>query len=280
MKGDKTLSRAARLVRHHDPDRFATVLFAPADRRESLFALYAFNLEVARIREAVSEPILGEIRLQWWREAVAEIYAGGTRRDQIALALGEAIHARGLTRGHFDRLLDARGFDLQDRPPADLAALTQYAEGTSASLALLVLEALGVAEAEARCAAREVAIAWALTGLLRAVPFHARARRLYLPADLVARHGLKIGDLFELRPSPSLDSVVAEVAAVARRYLAAARARRRKVPRRAAAALLPATLAEIYLDILDRAGGNPFEPRVARRAGRWRLTLNGARGRY
>ena len=63
-------------MRHHDRDRFQTALFAPAERREALFALYAFNYEIARVREAVREPMLGQIRLQWWREAIAAAYAG------------------------------------------------------------------------------------------------------------------------------------------------------------------------------------------------------------
>jgi phytoene synthase len=61
------LSAVAELVRRHDRDRYMTALFAPAARREALFALYAFNYEIARVREAVTQPTLGQIRLQWWR---------------------------------------------------------------------------------------------------------------------------------------------------------------------------------------------------------------------
>src|SRR6476661_6084406 len=77
------LSPVAALVRHHDRDRFQTVLFAPAARREALFALYAFNYEIARVRESVTEPMLGQIRLQWWREAVDAGYAGTLPRHHV-----------------------------------------------------------------------------------------------------------------------------------------------------------------------------------------------------
>ncbi len=77
------LSDCARLLRRYDYDRFLTGLFAPAGRREALYAVYAFNLEIARTREAVSEPMLGQIRLQWWREAIEEIYAGRVRRHEV-----------------------------------------------------------------------------------------------------------------------------------------------------------------------------------------------------
>ncbi len=78
------LSPSAAIVRRHDRDRYQTALFAPSDRREALFALYAFNYEVARVRESVTQPMLGRIRLQWWREVVDAAYAGApARRHEI-----------------------------------------------------------------------------------------------------------------------------------------------------------------------------------------------------
>src|SRR5262245_60576664 len=95
-------------VRRFDRDRYLMALFAPADRRDDLFALYAFNVEVARIRELIREPMMGLMRLQWWRDAIAEIYAGSERRHQVAQPLAAVVRRRGLSREHFDRLLDAR----------------------------------------------------------------------------------------------------------------------------------------------------------------------------
>src|SRR6201993_4547541 len=84
----------AALVRRHDPDRFLTALFAPPDRRDALLTLYAFNHELARAREVVSEPPLALLRLQWWREVVE----GAARRHEVAEPLAAAIDA-----GDFDR---------------------------------------------------------------------------------------------------------------------------------------------------------------------------------
>src|SRR5580698_1565700 len=107
------LSPVAALVRHHDRDRFQTALFAPADRREALFALYAFNYEIARIREAVREEMLGRIRLQWWREIIEVAYAGRPpRRHDTVEVLAETINRYDLTQAHFERLIDAREADL------------------------------------------------------------------------------------------------------------------------------------------------------------------------
>src|SRR5579885_395553 len=233
MIGRAPLSAVARLVREHDRDRFLTALFAPAPRREALFALYGFNYEVAKTRELVREAILGRMRLQWWRESIAALYEGGAvRHHEVVAPLATAVAAHGLSRAHFDRIIDAREADLADAPPADLSALEAYAEGTSGSLVLLALEILGVREEAAAKAARGVGIGFALAGLMAAVPFHARGRRSYLPGDLVAAHGVDLDrTVFALQPAPGLAEVVAIVAARARAHLAAARALRRAVPR-------------------------------------------------
>jgi NADH dehydrogenase [ubiquinone] 1 alpha subcomplex assembly factor 6 len=282
--GSSALSELGRMVRQHDRDRFLTTLFAPAAERHALLALYAFNHEVAKTREVVSEPMLGRIRLQWWRDSLDQIYAGApARRHEVVGPLAAAIERRALTRGHFDALIDARERDLEDAPPETLAALEAYAESSSAPLVLLALEALGERSDAARAAGRAVGIAYALTGLLRAVPFHARAKRLYLPRALCASAGLEIDrGLFELRPTPALPQVVAPVAARAAFHLAQAHALARRVPRAALPALLPAVLARADLARLNRAGYDPFAPLVAapdpRRA--WRLAFAALRGRY
>ena len=134
MSDDSALSYCARELRRHDRDRYLACLFAPAARREALFSLYAFNLEVARTAEAVSEAMLGRIRLQWWREALEEIYDGRPRRHEVALPLAAAVQTHGLSRTHFDRLIDAREFDLDKEAPQDLARLEAYAEATSGGL--------------------------------------------------------------------------------------------------------------------------------------------------
>jgi phytoene synthase len=279
------LSYCAEQVRRQDHDRYVTALFAPAHRREGLFALYAFNLEIAKTAEVVSEDLLGRLRLQWWRECLDEVYAGRPLRHAVVEPLAAAVHRHGLGRAHFDRLIDAREDDLAAEPPADLAALENYAEGTSASLVHLALEILGVpagSSTGANEAGRRLGLAWALTGLARAVPFHARQKRLYLPSDMAAQAGLDTGALFELRRSEALSRVVAQLAARASEHLAAARALRRELPRRAFPAMLLGPLAERHLKVLNRAGFDPFDRRVlAQPSGSaWRLAWAVLKRRY
>ena len=271
-----------RQVRRLDPDRHFLAMLAPPDRRPALFALYAFNQEIAATREQVSERMLGQIRLQWWREAIDGIYAGTPRRHQVVQPLAAAIARHDLDRDLFERMIDMRETDLDDAPPADLAALERYAEGSSSTLAALALKVLGVADPAAVPAARAVGIAWALTGLLRAVGHHARAKRLYLPADLMAAEGVRTGDLFELRAAPGLPAVARHVAEAAREQIAAARVWRRDLPRTALPVLLQARMAELYLDRLRRRGDNPLDPEATRRPtlAAWQLTLSLLLGRY
>jgi phytoene synthase len=277
------LSDMGAIVRRHDRDRYQTALFAPAERREALFALYAFNYEVARVRESVTQPMLGQIRLQWWREVIAAAYAGGpTRRHEVVRPLAAAIAALNLSRMHFDRIIDTRERDLDDTPPADRAALIDYAEGTASALLFLTLEALDAAEMPTIKAARAVGIGYALAGLLRAMPFHAAAGRSYIPREIAARAGLDPADYARRRDTPALRATTAELAEAAAAHLAAGRQAAARAPRRAQAALLPAVIAERYLLRLRRAGFNPFAPELARPdpLQSWRLAVAALRGRY
>lgn len=279
-----TPSSLAAELRRHDRDRFQTALFAPAQCRAALIALYAFNFEVARIREVTREPVLGRIRLQWWRDAIAELYSGAApRRHEIVAALSVAIRDHKLSRAHFDALLNARELDLGEEAPASMEALEAYAEGTSASLILLALEALGIREGQALGAGVSVGIAYALAGLLASVPFHARMRRIYLPKDVTDSHHLDIErSLFELKPSPALEESVKEVAALARYHLSVARAQRSAVPRAARSAFLLGVLAGRRLDLLERLHHDVINPRLARREAlqSWHLTWAALRGAY
>lgn len=274
-------------VRRHDRDRFLTALFMPGAARADALAVYAFNIEIASIREMVSEPLAGLVRLQWWRDALDGIYAGAPPAHPVARALSVAARRRGLGRANFEAAIDARAGDLEGLRPPTPAALEAYAAETSAGIIRLVLEILGDESASAVEAGRHVGIAWALTGLMRAVPAHARQRRVYLPDSSCRAAGLAADDLLNSAARvPGLDIVVAEIAGVARRHLAAARALRGRVPRSLAPALLSATLAEIYLHRLEKAGFDPFalERRAhaasAGPAAMARLAFNAYRGRY
>ena len=268
-------------LRRHDRERYLADLFAPPSARAALFALHAFNLEVARIPEVVSEPLLGQIRLQWWRESLDGIYAGAPRRHAVVLALGDAVTAHDLPRGPFDAVLEAREQDMEEAPPPTLAALIAYARASSGSLVRLALAACGARDEASLATGEAAGIAHALAGLLRAVPFHAAQRRVYLPAELLAGAGLRAGDVVENRNRAAMAAVCRGVAEEARSHLARARAGRSSVPGAAKTALLPAALGGLTLRRLARAG---YDPHAMRPPGplavQLRLTWANRTGRF
>ena len=248
-------------MRRHDRERYQTALFAPAARREALFALYAFNYEIARVRETVTQPMLGQIRLQWWRENIAAAFEGGVVRHQpVVEGLTASIRELPLTRDHFNRLIDARETDLEDQPPENLAALENYAEESSSRLVYLGLEALGVRDPTAGRAGHHIGIAYSLAGLLRAMPF--RARRI-IPEDIATRHGVIEQDYRMQSGSPAFRDAAEELAVAARRHLAEARTLYAQIPRSALPALLPAVIAQRSLTRLKRARYDPFDKALA-----------------
>jgi phytoene synthase len=250
-------------ARANDRERFLCSLFASEPARSDLWALLAFNVEIARTRETVSEPTLGEIRLQWWREAIDAAYAGNARPHPVLRALTAAIGRAHPPRERFERLLHVRQHDLYDEAIPDMAALEDYAEATSGELSILALAFLGVEDPVACKAARQVGTAWALTGLVRATPFLARGRRLLLPADLLTAGNVSPESVFQGRPDPGLRSVLRAVAERVRTLLCEARAVRRAVPRTALPALLPARLADRHLARLEAADFDVFTGLVA-----------------
>ncbi len=278
-------AHCADLVRDADKDRFLATLFAPEPARHGLLALYAFNVEVSRVRDRVSEPLPGEIRLQWWRDAVSAGAEGtGAAEDAaahpVAAALLDTISRYRLPRQAFRDLLDARVFDLYDDVMPSLNDLEGYAGETSSALIQLgcIVLADGTDPGTAE-AAGHAGVAYALTGLLRALPFHASRGQVYVPKDLLERHGGDAADIIRGRATPGVRAALTELRAVTRRHLASARALLPSVPRNVLPAFLPVALVEPYLDRMDRIH-DPFRtpvevPQWRRQLRLWRQARRG-----
>jgi phytoene synthase len=258
---DAALAEAERSLRAHDPERWRTTLFASGAGRARLVAIYAFNLEIARVRETVSEPMLGQIRLQWWREAFDEIESGKSPRKHPIV---EALAATKSDVPPLREAIDARERDLDDAPFADLAEMERYARGVGGTISRAAFGAR-------HPAAEGIGAAYTLAGLLRALPFFARQRRTPLPADLMRNAGLEADAIHENKAGASLREVIEPVARRAEALLD--EARRHDVPKTLFAAALPATVAALALRRLERANFDPFAPvlRKPHPADVWRL---------
>jgi phytoene synthase len=280
--GRSELSYCAAEVREHDPDRYLATLFAPAEAREPLFVLYAFDHEIGRVRRVVSEPMAGLVRLQWWRDALEGV-AVGRPLDQPVV---ESLHAHWARfaplRPRLEAAIDAREEELTAGPPADLAALADRLCASWGEITLGALDLLGAAAEPARAAGRHLGLALGLVRLVQALPRDLRQNRMPLPGAMLAQYGIAGESLPGEGAATALRPVVADLAAQAHEHLRAARRHRRAVPKQALPALLPAALLEGYLRRLARADFNPSAPVRTAPGGLASLRLLGryARGRY
>ena len=257
----------ASLVREADFDRYASALFAPAEARAHLLALYAFDAELARVWGLVSDPMVGELRLQWWRDALNDPERADAVAHPVARALEGAIRHGRLPRQALLDLIDARADDLYDDPIATLADLEGRIGATSSVVlrlaSLICAEGADPGGAEA---AGFAGVAQGLARLLRRLP----RSQMLLPVDRMAAHGVTREDLYESRASPELSRLAAELRDLARRRLAEARSAAAAVDPVAAPAFLPVALVAGDLDRLDRAD-SPLAPPPER--ARWRRLL-------
>jgi len=276
-----TSAFCAGLVREADRDRYLATLFVPEPARSHLYALYAFNAEIARIREVVSQPTPGEIRLTWWREVVEGGRAEEAAGNPVASSLLRAIEENKLPRQPIVDLLDARILDLYDDPIPTLEDLEGYCGETSS--ALFRLASIVVADGEDPGGA-DVAgyggVAYALSGLMRALPQHAAQGQLFLPTELLARHGVRRDDVLSGRTSEGLAAALKELRGHARRHFEAARAAFSTVREDARVAFLPLALIPSDLRRLEKQGGavfagSPETPQWRRQLTLWRAARRG-----
>jgi len=271
------------IVRSHDKDRYLASLFAPNEKRPHLWALYAFNYEIARIRELVSEPAPGEVRLQWWSEAINGLFAGSIVDHPIVQRLAEAVEHGALPKAAFVNMIEARRFDLYDDPMPSLADLEGYLGETSSSIVQLAsLILAGSASGKAASAAGYAGVAYGLTGLVRALPLHRARGQCYVPKDLLEREGLTPAHLIAGKREPALLRVIQQMTSIAGKRLAEARALRGDIPAEALAALLPAALVDADLTNISRAGLDVLSEvaQVAQWRRQLRLWRMARRGRF
>lgn len=246
----------AALVREADRDRYLATLFAPAKHREALFALYAFNVEIARVRDLAREPMPGEIRLQWWREVLGGERQSEARAHPVAAALRETLMRYKLSETPLIGLIDARAFDLYDEPMATVAALQRYGLATDSTVFAVAGQILGAAGPEADAVTREVGLGFAVAGTLNGFAKHASRRQLYVPLEVLDRHHVDRESIFAGEFGEPLRAAVAEMRERAGQHLAAADKARGAAPQTILPALLPVALVGPALRRID----DPLRP--------------------
>jgi NADH dehydrogenase [ubiquinone] 1 alpha subcomplex assembly factor 6 len=249
----QNLSYAAQSVKANDPDRFLICMMMEADVRSDLLTLFAFNHEIAKTREVVSETMLGQIRLKWWQEAIKAYYDTGVALEhEILRDLCDVISRRKLDYNDFEMMIYAREFDLEDVLPGNLEGLANYCDFTLSPLMRLVLQIMEDTANTGHEPVQAVAINYAVSGLLRALPFHAHHNRCYMPEDLMQRISQDKYDLFAGKISSEFPKLVKEVADLSVKGL------------KPANPFLKASnhLSMIYLNQIKACHYNVFDPRM------------------
>jgi len=213
----------ASFLRDADRDRYFATLLLKEPERTAIQALYAFSADVASIRDRAREPTAGEIRLQWWADALKGTGHGNVRQNPLAAALLDAIGRYGLPTGPLLRLVAARRFDLYQDPMPDVASFEGYAGETVSvlyQLAAMVLN--GGTEVETGDAAGHLGVAHALVGHLRAFGFNASQGRIFLPMNIFAANGVSDGEILAGQESEGLFAALGQVSDLGLEHLSKA----------------------------------------------------------
>src|ERR1700690_824147 len=248
----------AALVREADRDRYLATLFAPAAQRDALFSLYAFNVEIERVRDLAREPLPGEIRLQWWREALVGEREGETSAHPVAAALRETLARYGFVATPLLELIDERIFDLYDEPMATVGDLEVYGIRTQSPVFAMAAGILKPDRKPPELFTLDAGMAYTIAGILRSFRLHASRRQLYVPLEVLDRHQVSREDIFAAQGSERLLAALAEMRGLARQHLSAAQAKLKSAAPEILPAFLPVALVGPQLRRMERSSYQPF----------------------
>ncbi|WCJ63787.1 phytoene/squalene synthase family protein [Agrobacterium tumefaciens] len=258
MEPTENLDVCLATLRDTDRDRYLACLLSPADKRNALAALYAFNAEIARIRDSVREALPGEVRMQWWRDLIDGNPHGDSQSHPVAAALLTTIEQYRLPRPVLGNMIEARIFDLYDDLFEDRNALEGYAGETASALiqlASLVLSADDAAQSAE--AAGHAGVAQAMAGMLLLMPLHRRRGQVYIPVDMLAAAGLDRETFLAGQDRQRIGIAVEIFAAHALDHIE--KARRATISKNLFAAYLPVALSGPVIAAARKAGAGVFD---------------------
>ena len=262
----------ADLVRSHDFARYASTLFVPAAERRALLALYAFNVEIVRVRDQVTQPLPGEIRLQWWTDMLEGHVHGSAEGNPVAAELLAAIRGHDLPVEPLLRLVEEHQFDLYNDPMPTMAALEGYLAGTCSALFALAAQVAAGPSSAIDHLARHAGLAQGMAQVIANLPRDASRRQLFVPGELLERHGGAVEELFSGQESPELRAALGQLAGEARQHLETAFSLLAELPPPARPMFLPLALVRRDLARFSRADRDLFMPQpVPRLSTLWTL---------
>lgn len=255
----------ANLVRTHDFARYASTLFVAADKRRPLLALYAFNTEISRVREHVSQPLPGEVRMQWWTDMLDGVGQGGVEGNPVATELLLAIREYRLPVEPLKRLIDEHQFDLYNDPMPSMAALEGYVTDTASALLTLAAAILAGPSEEIKNLARHAGFAQGFVQVMANLPLDASRRQLSVPLQVLQQHGCDIEEVFASKETSRVRAALDQMIGEAQQHLKTAMALLGRVPAEVRPVFLPLALIRRDLTRMSRADSAPFVPYLTSR---------------
>jgi phytoene synthase len=255
----------ADLVRTYDFVRYASTLFLPAVQRRALLSIYALNVEISRVREQVSQPLPGEMRLQWWTDMLEGAGHGGVEGNPVAAELLHTIGEYRLPIQPLSRLIEEHQFDLYNDPMPSLAALEGYVTDTSGALFLLGVRIAAQPSAATDHLARHAGLAQGIAQVISALPLDAARRQLFVPLQLLQQHGSRVEQVYSGKQTPQARAAIDQLVGEARNHLRTAFELLAHVPPQVRPVFLPLALVHRDVKRMARADFDPFVPHITSR---------------
>jgi phytoene synthase len=253
-------SFCADLVRSHDFARYAATLFMPAIPRRALLAVYAFNTEISRVREQVSQPLPGEMRLQWWTDMLSGSGHGGIEGNPVAAELLLAIRDFRLPAEPLLRLIEEHQFDLYNDPMPSMAALEGYVTDTASALLSLGARIAARPSEAIEHLARHAGLAQGIAQVIAALPLDAARRQLFVPLQLLESHGSGMEEVFAGKQTQNTRAAIDQLIGEAQGHLTTAFDLLAGIPPEARPVFLPLAVVRRDLRRMSRADSDPFVP--------------------
>jgi phytoene synthase len=255
----------ADLVRTHDFVRYASTLFMPGPERRALLAIYAFNVEVSRVHEQVSQPLPGEMRLQWWTDTLTGTGHGGVEGNPVAAELLQAISNHRLPVAPLSRLIEEHQFDLYNDPMPSMGALEGYLDATASALFTLAARVVARPSEEIDHLARHAGLAQGMAQVMAALARNAARQQLFLPLQLLQQHGSSKEEVFAGKQTPNIRAAIDQLAGEAQTHLTTGLELLADVPPEVRAIFLPLACVQRELNLMTRADTDAFVPGTASR---------------
>ncbi len=244
------------LIQNDDPDHYLISLYAPQDKRNALYALFAFNYEISKISYTVSEPMLGEIRLQWWREVINDIYQDKLQLHDIVPSLAEAIERYALPKDLIMAMIDGRSQELYPENPDNIVILENYLSLTAGNLSCLMMRILGNDDLD--ILANKLGLAWGYVGIMRSISYNFTLGKKYIPLELMTKNNIYHNIDLSSENSETLKPVIFELYQKAEEHLDYIRNHKDTITPETRSAFLLCAITRHYMKIIKKTDFNLF----------------------